>query len=157
MIDQRRGGYVAGGGRRSAAFRGPLLGGLRGAWLVVALLFVGVALFNPWPLFFVLWWVVPFLLIPALRFSPRTAGHLEGSSSPLPDLSEDRKERELLQALESHGEITPARAALATSLSVSAADRILGELAKNGHIEVRAREGRAGYALWHHDRRESPG
>jgi DNA-binding IclR family transcriptional regulator len=66
----------------------------------------------------------------------------------------ERKERELLEALARHGEITPARAALETTLSVSEADRMLSELAKNGHIEVRAREGRLGYALWEHDRRE---
>jgi hypothetical protein len=31
---------------------------------------------------------------------------------------------------------------------------MLSELAKKGHVEVRAREGRLGYALWEHDRRE---
>ena len=119
MIDQRRGAHVLGGGRRSAPFRGPVFGGRRGVWLVIALLFVGAALFNPWPLFFLLWRVVPSVLSPALRFSPRTAGRLEGRSSSLPDLSEVRKERDLLQALESHGVITPARAALEPSLCVS--------------------------------------
>jgi hypothetical protein len=43
---------------------------------------------------------------------------------------------------------------LETTLSVAEADRMLSELAKNGHIEVRAREGRLGYALWEHDQRE---
>jgi hypothetical protein len=31
---------------------------------------------------------------------------------------------------------------------------MLSDLAKDGHIEVRAREGRLGYALWEGDRRE---
>jgi hypothetical protein len=66
----------------------------------------------------------------------------------------DRKERELLEALARYGEISPARAALETTRSVSEADGMLSELAKNGHIEVRAHEGTLGYALWEHDRRE---
>ena len=53
--------------------------------------------------------------------------------------------------------ITAARAALETSLSVSEADEMLSELAKDGHVEVRAREGRLGYALWEHDRKELTG
>jgi hypothetical protein len=31
---------------------------------------------------------------------------------------------------------------------------MLSELAKDGHVEVRAREGRLGYALWEQDRKE---
>ena len=69
----------------------------------------------------------------------------------------EHSERELLEALARHGEITPARAALETTLSVAEADRMLSELAKNGHIEVRAREGRLGYSLWEHDQRELTG
>ena len=44
-----------------------------------------------------------------------------------------------------------------TTLSVAEADRMLSELAKNGHIEVRALGGRLGYALWEHDQRELTG
>src|SRR3712207_9303406 len=69
-------------------------------------------------------------------------------------LDDELKEKELLKALARHGEITAARAALETSLSVSEADRMLSGLAKDGHVEVRAREGRLVYALWEHDRRE---
>jgi DNA-binding IclR family transcriptional regulator len=65
-----------------------------------------------------------------------------------------RKEKELLEALARWGELSPARAALETSLSVAEADRMLSGLAKDGHVEVRARDGRLGYALWEHDRRE---
>ena len=58
------------------------------------------------------------------------------------------KERELLLALERHGEITAARAALETSLGVAAADEMLSELANDGHLRVVAREGTLAYALW---------
>ena len=154
MVDPYRGGF-AHGGRRPAAFRGSMLVGPLKAGMVVFLL-ATAASFHFWPLVFVLWWVVPFLLIPVLGLSAKGIVRLvEGRpSSPLPGASDERKERELLKALERHEELTPAKAALETSLSVSEADRMLGELAKNGHIQVRAYEGRLGYALWDRDRRE---
>ena len=147
-------------GRRVAAFGGPVFAGRLGIGLVgVVFLFAVVLLFSHFlPFLFFFGWMVPFFLIPALRFSARgMAGRWEGRYSPLSDVSEARKEKELLGALARYGEITPARAALETSLSVSEADRMLSELTKNGHIEVRAREGRLVYALWEHDRRELPG
>jgi predicted ArsR family transcriptional regulator len=58
------------------------------------------------------------------------------------------KEKELLEALERHGEITAARAALETSLSVTEAEEMLSDLANNGHVRVSASEGRLSYALW---------
>lgn len=58
------------------------------------------------------------------------------------------KERELLLALERHGEITAARAALETSLGVAAAEEMLSELANDGHVRLVAREGTLAYALW---------
>ena len=45
-------------------------------------------------------------------------------------------------------------AALETSLTVAEANRMLSDLANSGHVEVRAHEGRLGYALWERDRRE---
>src|ERR671921_52030 len=60
----------------------------------------------------------------------------------------------LLVALARHGELSPALAALETSLSVAEANRMLSDLANSGHVEVRAHEGRLGYALWERDRRE---
>ncbi len=62
------------------------------------------------------------------------------------------KERELLIALRDHGELTPARAATETSLTVAEADKMLKELAGGGHLEVRARRGGLFYALWNHHR-----
>ena len=140
--------------RRSRGFGGPVLAGPSKVVLVgIILLFA--AFFHFWPLVFVFWWMALFLLLPALGFFVREiAGRVERRSSQPPVVSEDRKEKELLKTLERHGEITPAMAALETSLSVSEAEQILDELAKNGHIEVRAHEGRLGYALWDRDRRE---
>lgn len=60
---------------------------------------------------------------------------------------EKGSERELLEVIERRGEITPARAALETSLSVEEAERKLSGLAEKGHLEVRAEGGRLVYAL----------
>jgi hypothetical protein len=113
---------------------------------------LAVASFDFFPFFF-FWWVIPFFLVPAIVLSVRgLAGLVEGRSGRSVD--KDLKENELLKALARNGEITATRAALETSLSVSDADRMLSDLAKEGHVEVRAREGRLGYALWEHDRKE---
>jgi hypothetical protein len=118
----------------------------------VVIFFLAVASFDFFPFFF-FWWIIPFFLVPAIVLSVRSlAGLVEGRSGG--SLDKDHKEKELLEALARNGEITAARAALETTLSVSEADRMLSELAKNGHVEVRAREGRLGYALWEHDRKE---
>jgi hypothetical protein len=126
--------------------------------VVVGLFFFVVVgpFFHFFPFVFLFMWMIPFLLVPALGLSARgIAGLLEARAQRPVD--NERKERELLEVLARYGEITPARAALETTLSVSEADRMLSELAKNGHIEVRAREGRLGYALWEHDRGELTG
>ena len=57
-------------------------------------------------------------------------------------------ERELLSAIrENGGSITPAEAAMETSLTVREADRMLSELASEGHLLVESREGSLFYAL----------
>jgi len=138
---------------------GPFGGPAPPALVVIALVVGGLFLFSVagpffhfFP-FFLFFWVIPFFLVPALVLSVRSVAlFLEGRARrPVDD---GRKEKELLEALARHGELTPARAALETTLSVSEADRMLSGLAKDGHIEVRAREGRLGYALWDRDRRE---
>ena len=60
---------------------------------------------------------------------------------------ERQTERQLLEAIERHGEITPVRAALETTLTVAEADRMLSELAKGGHLEVRVEGGKLLYGL----------
>ena len=110
----------------------------------VALSGVFLVLFVPglWWIFTTYFWVA----FPAL-------GML---GSGLTELGEERRtrpaavdpERELLVALLSHGEMTPAGVAAETSLSVDEADRRLRELAEAGHLEVRVRGGGLFYALW---------
>src|SRR5215213_6207076 len=63
-------------------------------------------------------------------------------------VSEEQRERELLEAIREGGEISAAGAAARTSLTVAEADRRLKELAENGHLEVRARGGAIFYAMW---------
>ena len=141
--------HPGGRGSPALAFLGLVFGGL--------FLFsvAGAFDFFPFPFFF-FFWMVPFFLVPALGLSVRSVAGLLEARAQRP-VDEGRKEKELLGALARHGELTPARAALETSLSVAEADRMLSELAKDGHIEVRAREGRLGYALWEHDQRELTG
>ena len=58
------------------------------------------------------------------------------------------QEKELLGAMERRGEITAARAALDTSLSVAAAEKMLSGLASAGHLRVGVQEGRLVYSMW---------
>jgi DNA-binding CsgD family transcriptional regulator len=57
------------------------------------------------------------------------------------------KEKELLEALEESGEITPATAAMRTSLTVDEASKMLEELARRDHLEKRTEEGVTSYSL----------
>ena len=60
----------------------------------------------------------------------------------------DNKERELLSAIRDNGgSITPAEAAMETSLTVREADGMLSELAAGGHLAVQSRDGVLFYAL----------
>ncbi|HKH12809.1 MAG TPA: winged helix-turn-helix domain-containing protein [Rubrobacter sp.] len=105
-----------------------------------------------------LWWIFTtyfWIAFPAI-------GLLGGG---LAELGEERRarpeavdpERELLVALLSHGEMTPAGAAAETSLSVDEADRRLKKLAEAGHLEVRVRGGGLFYALWEAEGRQIEG
>lgn len=94
-----------------------------------------------------LWWVFTtygWVAFPAFGLLVRgLAGLAEAGEAPA-----ESRERELLRALREHGELTPARAAMETSLSVAEADGMLGELAEAGHLEVRVRGGGLYYAPW---------
>jgi hypothetical protein len=122
------------------------------AVLLVVFFVLAAATFGHFPFFF-LWWMIPFFIVPAIGLSVRGIAGLIEDRSRRP-VERDLKEKELLEALARNGEITAALAALETSLSVSEADRMLSALAKEGHVEVRARDGRLAYALWGRDRRE---
>ncbi|MBX6765137.1 MAG: hypothetical protein IRY88_15885 [Rubrobacteraceae bacterium] len=98
------------------------------------------------PQFFWLIFVFGWLIFPAIRlFARGVAGLADVREMPS---AKAGKERELLRALQAHGELTPAQAALETSLSVSEADRMLKELAEGGHLDVRVRGGALYYSLW---------
>jgi len=61
------------------------------------------------------------------------------------------RERELLEALQRRGELTPAQAAMETSLTVNEADGMLEDLAAKGHLDVKVRGGGLFYGLWETD------
>jgi hypothetical protein len=120
---------------------------VRVALTVLALVLVGaVAVFAlvPW-----LWWLIftfGWMIFPAFGLLVRG---IAGTSEDRPELlAANSKERELLGALHEHGELTPARAAMETSLTVAEADEMLKELAEGGHLDVRVRGGGIFYALW---------
>ena len=62
------------------------------------------------------------------------------------------KEKELLGALEEHGRLTPATAAMRTSLTVDEASEMLEELVRKGHLEAGTDQGTVAYALVGRDR-----
>jgi len=96
----------------------------------------------------------PGTLIPAFAFSILAAALL---GSALNDIAKRRrlalsppanKERELLAAIRTNeGSITPAEAAMGTTLTVEEADRMLSELASRGHLRVGSDEGTLFYFL----------
>jgi hypothetical protein len=97
---------------------------------------------NLWWLIFVFGWMI----LPAFGLLVRgIAGLSEGPDEPA---VEGSGERELLQALQRRGELTPAQAAMETSLTVDEADRMLEGLAAKGHLEVKVRGGGLFYGLW---------
>ena len=100
-------------------------------------------------LFTDLWWMVfifGWLLFPALgAFARGVAGLADSGGSRL---RADGREQELLQALKARGELSPAQAAMETSLTVSEADGMLKSLAEGGHLQVRVRGGGLFYSLW---------
>ena len=114
---------------------------------VLALMTAGAALvltLVPW--LFWLIFVFGWMAFPAFGLLVRGIAGLSEERTELP--SANGKERELLQALQREGELTPARAAMETTLTVAEADRMLKELAEGGHLEVRVRGGGLFYALW---------
>ena len=61
------------------------------------------------------------------------------------------KEKELLRALEERGEITPAAAAMRTSLTIEEASKMLEKLAAKGHMQVLNQDGVLAYTLFSKD------
>jgi hypothetical protein len=110
-------------------------------------------------LFTDLWWLILifcWMVFPALgTFARGVASLLESRQEER--LPENSRERELLEALRDRGELTPAQAAVETSLTVKEADEMLKELAEGGHLEVRVRGGALCYSLWNHEKDEERG
>jgi hypothetical protein len=105
----------------------------------VAVVGILVITLVPW-----LWWLVFVfgrVLFPAFGglgvLVWGIAGLSERETEQLP--ATNGKERKLLEAVREHGELTPARAAMETSISVAEADRMLKELTGGGHPRTGAR------------------
>jgi ATP/maltotriose-dependent transcriptional regulator MalT len=96
--------------------------------------------------------VAPVLLLGQLN---RTIATHEGPRRTVPGTRE--QEKELLGALEESGGLTPAAAAMRTSLTVDEAAKMLEDLARKGHLEPQIGEGVMAYSLGEHNRRELPG
>jgi hypothetical protein len=131
-------------------FPAPLVPLMMLPFLAVASLASQPAIFPLFPLFLVALFLVGrgFGQIGAWRAGRRSASAWAVDDRPALRSGGIGKERELLLALERHGEITAVRAALETSLGVAAAEEMLSELASDGHVRVVATEGTLAYALW---------
>lgn len=82
------------------------------------------------------WWLVPLFGLAALV--ALAAINRPGSGE---------KEREIIEALHDHGEITPTEAALRTSLTVDEAAKMLEGMAQKGHLRLLTQDGVVAYAL----------
>ena len=122
---------------KAQAVTGVVTGGLI---LLAATLLIAFTQF--WWLIFIFGWAV----FPAFGvFARGVAGLVDTRSEPP---AANARERELLEALQSSGELTPAQAAMETSLTVNEADEMLKDLAAKGHLDVRVRGGGLFYGLW---------
>jgi hypothetical protein len=87
------------------------------------------------------------LLIPAavlLGGGIQELSQRKRTAIPVPD----SKERELLSAIRDNGgSITPAEAAMETSLTVREADEMLSELTSGGHLRLESQSGSLHYSL----------
>jgi hypothetical protein len=113
--------------------------------VVIGLVVLFTLFTNFWWLVFVFGWMI----FPAFGLLVRGVAGL--SERPAQRPVANVKERELLQALQSKGELTPAQAAMETSLTVKEADEMLEDLAAKGHLDVKVRGGGLFYGLWESD------
>lgn len=114
--------------------------------VIVPVALAGIFLFaftSVWWIWFTFFWVV----FPAFGLLVRGIAGLSEDRSGAPSAASG-KERELLEVLREHGELTPAQVAMETSLTVAEADGILKELTEGGHLQVRVRGGGLFYSLW---------
>jgi hypothetical protein len=107
-----------------------------------------------------LWWLIfvfGWMIFPAFGLLVRGVAGLSDGEGRTELPAGNSKERELLGALREHGELTPAQAAMETSLTVAEADRMLKELTEGGHLDVRVRGGGLFYSLWEREDGEGVG
>jgi hypothetical protein len=107
-------------------------------------------------LFTDLWWLILifcWIVFLALGIFAKGVAELMESSQE-ERLPKYDKERELLEALRDRGELTPAQAAVETSLTVKEAGEMLEELTEGGHLEVRVHGGGLSYSLWDYEKDE---
>jgi DNA-binding CsgD family transcriptional regulator len=90
------------------------------------------------------WWIVPVLGV-AVPIALVLSGGRERGPARLK--VRKTKEGELLRALSEQPELTPAAAAMRTSLTVDEASKLLGHLARKGHLRLHAGEGVVSYSL----------
>jgi hypothetical protein len=116
--------------------------------VLIPMAVAAVALFTVasgfWWLIFVFGWMI----FPAFGLLVRGIAGLSEGQGKLPSVPASSKERELLGALRDKGELTPAQAAMETSLTVEEADGMLRKLAEGGHLQVRVHGGGLFYSLW---------
>lgn len=126
-----------------------------GARLTVALsVLVPVALSGVVLAFTPVWWIFTTYFWVAFPAFGMLGSGISGLSQGRPArVSEQDRERELLETLRERGALSAAGAAAETSMTVDEADRKLRELAEGGHLEVRVRGGALFYALWESDLR----
>jgi ATP/maltotriose-dependent transcriptional regulator MalT len=96
--------------------------------------------------------VAPVLLLGQINRAITTH---EASRRSVPGTRE--QEKELLDALDERGELTPATAAMRTSLTVDEASKKLEELARKGHLKAQVEEGVVAYSLSEHSRQALSG
>jgi hypothetical protein len=100
-----------------------------------------------------LWWIFTtygWISFPAFGLLVRglASSSVNAAEPRAPSATKDDEERELLEALRKHRELSPVLAATETSLSVARAEAMLRGLAEGGHLEARVRGGGLSYALW---------
>ncbi len=99
-----------------------------------------------------LWWIFTTYFWVAFPAFGLLARGLMGLSGIEPARATEAGERELLEALREHGELTPILVAVETSLTVAEADQMLKGLAEAGYLEVKVYGGGLSYALWRAER-----
>lgn len=96
-----------------------------------------------------LWAILTFGAV-GLVFLGRVAERILASRRDPPGLGDEEAEHEVLKVFKGHGKLTPASAALRTTLTEQGAARALEKLVEDGRVRVDAQDGVHIYALREH-------